>query len=122
MAMKDILSKDFLGYTCVEEKDLDHAFLLSSKYGPVPQTCFKPGVSKTVEVVSEYLGHEPTEKEWSIFTYRWCKYHEVENCGWDYPEVSNVPLPDSLGFMIGMLCIFTIVKLFKNMDDMENIR
>lgn len=128
MAMKDILSKDFLGYTCVEEKDLDFAFEISAKEGQVPQTCFEPGVTRDINVVSEFLGREPTPEEWSIFKYRWCKYNEAEGCSLDapnfpdYPEVPSVPLPDSLGFMIGILCIFTIVKLFKNIDDMENIR
>ena len=126
MAMKDILSKDFLGYTCIEEKDLDLAFTISAKEGQVPQTCFEQEVPRDINVVSEFLGREPTPEEWSIFKYRWCEYHEAEGCSLDapdFPEVpSAVPLPDSLGFMIGILCIFTIVKLFKNMDDMENIR
>ena len=126
MAMKDILSKDFLGYTCVEEKDLDLAFAISEKGGPVPQTCFEPEVTRDINVVSEFLGREPTPEEWSIFKYRWCKYHEAEGCSLDapdFPEVPSVPLPDSLGFMIGILCIFTTFETYitKVNNDKEKV-
>jgi len=43
--------------------------------------------------------------------------------GKELPDhVPAIPLPDPMGFMIGIIVIWILVKLFKNCDDFENIR
>ena len=37
-------------------------------------------------------------------------------------QPAPVPLPDTLGFMIGVACILIMVALFKHSDDLERIR
>lgn len=37
-------------------------------------------------------------------------------------QPAPVPLPDPLGFMIGVVCILIMVALFKHSDDLERIR
>lgn len=124
MAVQDFLTKDIFGYDCVEEHDLDLVFLSADKGLEVPQTCMTLDTPKDFDVYAGMLGRTPTQEEWSIFTWRWLRLHFPDKKLLTPPEVdiASVPLPSSLGLMIGVISILALVAIWCKMNDLENIR
>lgn len=119
----DLTTRDAFG-PCVEEQNLDTAFLVG-KGAKVPRTCMASDVPRDESVLAEALGRPPTADEWLSFNYVWSRENDPDLLTFtpnDPLPLPSVPAPDALGLMIGILSVFVIVALFRHCDDLEGIR
>lgn len=122
----NLLSVDVLHYVCVPENRLEDAFLLLSpgKGGRLPQTCLPDNPERTLELLTQVLGYNPTADEWATFSYKWFREFNPDQVLFvpmpPPTSLTPIPLPDTLGFLIGSLCCLALVALWKWCDELSD--
>lgn len=116
---------DIFGYECVNPSQLDNPSLWA-KHGRPPQTCLPDDAPRDPDFLAKYLGHDPSPEEFAVYSYKWFTVNEPQKELFGVPDpephVPAVPLPDSLGLMVGVLSILAIIAIIKHMPDLEKIR
>lgn len=87
---------------CIPEEHLDAAFA-AGKGAVIPPTCLPDDAPRTVEVLAEALGREPTPQEWGVYSYRWLRENAPDMVLFrpiDPLPVAPVPLDASALFLV----------------------
>lgn len=114
---------DALGFTCIAEENLDAAFADAGK-GNVLRTCATMATEYSRDALAALLGHVPSAAEWRAFAWRWLDAHGGRE--WSPATVlptqplPAVPLPDTLGMIIGAVSVLCIIALIKHSDALSN--
>lgn len=117
LTLDDLTKVDSLGYICIDETDLDAAFLVAGKGERLPQTCIFDKIAMDCDVAAEYKGAPLDYDECARFKNAWMKtwtpevvrFTQVDcwvNC---YKTPTAVPLPAAgalLAVSVGALLLF----------------
>jgi hypothetical protein len=123
--IEELLTTDVLGYSCVQEDDLDLAFINAGKGASVPQTCMPEILSKDCDNLTDLMGRDPTAQECATYAYRWLSTvdpNQLSGWGWDCGDcevvstsakIPQTPLPASLVMLLSafaLLCVIVTIK------------
>lgn len=92
VSLDDIVQIDALGFSCVNEQDLERAFAATGKKdGVVPQSCLPKPCDRLLDAdqLAEFLGRDPTDEKWDEYVSRYAEYCVAETGG---------PWPDDVLF------------------------
>ena len=92
VSMADLIQIDALGFSCVEEENLELAFAATGKKdGVIPQSCLPKPCDRLLDTdqLAEYLGRNPTDEKWDEYVSRYAEYCVAETGG---------PWPDDVLF------------------------
>lgn len=121
--LEELITKDVLGYSCINEEDLDIAFRVGGKEGVIPQTCLSSmPVSPDCSVLVPLLGRESKMEECGSFKYRWFRRNDPERTLFVKVadpidrEIIPTPTPASLSCFFAAFFLVLTIRLRKFMS------